>query len=141
MLRCVNQERYCDESGMPTPFTIMSTADQVLRRALVTAMSHCRHSCGTVPLPAIGFLLKLLSYHDSGSAFDDSAFLSDLMEAVQSAAMHATPSSGNYECNLTFLEEERRSFVGGLLFASLLANGGGIAFTSCVCVVRIVSLR
>jgi hypothetical protein len=112
----MRQERYCDEASMPKPFTITSSADQVLRRALVTAMSRCRHSCGTVPLPAIGFLLKLLSYHDAGAAFDDSAFLADLIEAVQFAAMHATPSTGSYDCNLTFLEEERRAFVGAFLF-------------------------
>lgn len=69
-------------SGMPLQYAVTSVADSVVRRALVRSIGSCIHSDGIAPLPAVGILIRLLSYHElpPGAMFDDSAFLSDLIE-------------------------------------------------------------
>lgn len=133
------QARYCDDAGMPRVFSVTSVADSALRRALVNAIGRVRHSCGTSPLPAVGFLLKLLTYHECGPSDDDSEFMGELVQVCAGAhacmracvsarcpvaavrappqsvclsASHANPPSGAYDSSLTFLEEEKRAFTG-----------------------------
>ena len=66
---------------MPKLYTVNSSADSILRRSLASAIARCVHACGTSPLPAIGFVMKMLTYHDCASdGDDDSEFMVYLIE-------------------------------------------------------------